>query len=528
MCAKIIEPGFDGFHTTTGNILAPDTPLRSFQRQERAVGGRIDMGTHDMIHLSIIPQEGSNSSEQMADCLRQFKDMADKQGVSMSQAVQMTLFAPSEGYSDTEAVYNSQMEKLFGGRENTPAFSVIGQTPAFDRKAGFEAVLVAPKDDHPLRLNSVSGDPKLIGAPLVIGEKEISSLLGVSDGSLSGIGSAKYSVIEVDGGKWVYSAGLRGSMTDSTYDNARGALAKEIAILVKEGIFDPSQVVDDKWGRGVGALQTGLLNSRHYVHDIVGEAYNYLNVARDEAYDAARLYKPLPSATGIGNFSKPGDVVMELIGVSGVDYEPVVVAAHGEAWQYQMQWMSGQAVGSQTTGTGVGKKVSVPKFNRAVYLPGIGVMFISGTASVEKGKGLLYSPEQFDRESRVNNDNGVLMDVTEIADNMGVEALVKRGFPMVRGADDKFYYTAKTPALAQTIVTLRNITRLLAAREMSFNDMAISRVYIRDLEDKVDVMGLCGKIMGGVPKQCTQAPVCYDNWLVEIEGVAGKRKKLIY
>ncbi|MFH1403816.1 MAG: RidA family protein [Candidatus Altiarchaeota archaeon] len=523
MAQIISDRSVPGFSQSEGGLLVPDSPLKSIENQKRAVGGRIDFGSHFQHRYSLMPREGATPVEQLDDCVKQLRNLTGRRGLSLSHAVQMTVFVPSEGYADTVKQLEKHMEDVYGGKENVPPISFVGQTPADGRKSGMEAVVIEPKKGHELMINpGIIGADGIaaVGRPKAINEGEMERLLGMEEGSLKGVGEARYSVVIVGDEKWVYAAGLAGN-PDSTNagEKAWGALAKEMAILVREGIFERDAVVN-----------TGLLNSHHTVHDIIGDNYNHLNVVRDEMYKRMGIYK-YPSATGIGSFSSEGDVIIGMIGAKGVDYEPVVVVQHGEAHQYSMQFMKqqvvGKPVGGQVDATGVGKPVSVPKFNRALYLPGHEVVLVSGTASVEKGKGLLYGPEAFEAESQANGGRGVQLDVTEIVDSVGMKRIRERGLGVIAGADNRVYFRAETAAEAQTIVTIRNMTRLLAAKGMSLNDLAHSRVYVADLDDSGRVMDLVGKIFGNNPTQCVEAPVCYKGWLVEIEGIAGKNKSLI-
>jgi hypothetical protein len=254
-----------------------------------------------------------------------------------------------------------------------------------------------------------------------------------------------------------------------------------------------------------------------------------------------------------------------MLAASGVRYEPVIVPEHGEAYQYQTQWMEGQAklgtsVGERLKG-GIGLPASVPKFSRAMYLPDQEVMLISGTASVVTGKGFLYSPDDYAKENAEAGGKGIQFDVTEMVESIGLETLKQRQketedkekwrksgsllLPaaqvespsdgqaqkqekLKRDENGRYYLRAKSAAEAQALVTIRNITRLLKAKKMTLNDMAQSRVYVRDTEDADSVMALCKRFFGDKASICVKAPVCYNNWLVEIEGIAAKGKSLIY
>jgi hypothetical protein len=367
----------------------------------------------------------------------------------------------------------------------------------------------------------VGGDVRAVGAPRILGERDIERLLGLDEGSLKGIGDARYCVAQAGGKKWVYSAGLAGDpQSTSAAQKGRGALAKEMAILLQERIFDPEALSN-----------RGLLNSHHYIHDIVGANYNEgLNVPRDEFYSRLRVLT-YPSATGIGMFSGPGDMTVEFTAASGVDYEPVIVQRHGEAYQYTANWLARQAAGKtaggQAAGGGVGRKVSPPKFSRAVYLREEGLMILSGTASVERGKGLLYGPADFEAEKAANGGRGVDVDVTEIAESAGLQNLRRRGLNILSTAENMLYMRVETSVEAQALTTIRNKARLMAARGLTLRDMAQVRDYYTFSEDEGRVRGVYERVYGNIPMVFVRGPVCYRDWNNESEGYATKRKEII-
>ncbi|MFH0863011.1 MAG: hypothetical protein V1875_08300 [Candidatus Altiarchaeota archaeon] len=469
--------------------------------------------------MSINPQKGVGGVDQFSDCLEQFENVIKREKLTLGHAVQMTVFIPSDRYEETVKSYRRRLEAFCGGPENAPPVSFIGQAPVRGKMAAMEAVVLAPKEGHTLMINRggiLTDEGPVVGRPLVIGEDDVRSLVG--HGTVpAGVGDARYCIAEVDGKKWVYSAGLCGNPSSSLpSEKGLGALAKEMAILLKEGVFDPCS-----------PNNLGLLNSHHYVHDIVGNNYNdALNVPRDFLYTmfGVRVY---PSATGIGQFSTTGDMIVEFTAAKGVEYTPVIVKEHGEAYQYADTWLSqqaaGQAIGRQVSG-GAGGKVSPPKFSRAIYLPGERLLIISGTASVEKGKKPpLYSPEDFMGEKAETGVLGVDIDVTEIEESAGRQNLMDRGLKIFDGPSKRRFLRVQTAAEAQAIVTIRNKVRLMNAAGLTIGDMAQCRDYITHPEDEERVISIYEKVYGNVPMVFVRGPVCYRNWINESEGIAAKK-----
>jgi len=503
-----------------GGIVMPADSLKHLEKHAR--GARLDLGDHYQLRLSLNPEKGATGEERFGDCLKQMESLISREKLSLNHAVQLTVFVPREGYGKTVAKYRKQLEELYGSPEDVPPVSFIGQTPAQGKKAALEAVVLAPKKGHLLRINPrllEADNAPTLGPPRTMSEEEIENLLKLEPGALRGIGGARYSTAQVDHKKWVYSAGLSGNPeSQSTPDNARAALAKEMAILIREGMYEVGK-----------PFQRGLINSHHYIHDIIGANYNHLNVQRKEVYDRFGVY-PFPSATGIGMFTNPGGVVMELTAARGVDYEPVLVEKHGEAYQYCIDWMkkqaAGQSVGSPVPGSGAGKEISVPRFSRALYLPEEQMMYVSGTASVERGK-LLYGSKAFLAENARNNGEGAYFDMAEIAESAGIENLRKGGLAVFRGKEGGLLLRVESAVEAQTLVTIRNMVRLLAAKGLTLKDQAQARIYYTKPEDEGKVKALCGKIFADTPTTYVHGPVCYDDWLVEMESTAAKKLERI-
>lgn len=498
----------------------PGDSLMDIETQRRALGARIDLGDHYQCRLSINPSKGATGAEQFIDCLEQLRNAASREKVTLGHAVQMTVFVPPQGYAETVSQYRSAMEDFFGGGDMVPPVSFIGQAPVRGKLAAMEAVVLAPKNGHNLMINRsgiLTGESPVVGAPRTLPEEEVRSIIGTT--VPPGIGDARYCVAEIDGKKWVYSAGLCGNPASSSpSEKGLGALAKEMAILVKEGIYDQCS-----------PNNLGLLNSHHYVHDIVGNNYNAaLNVPRDFLYTMFGV-KVFPSATGIGQFSSEGDMIVEFTASKGVRYLPVIVKEHGEAYQYSDSWLNQQAAGRSVGGKfkgGAGEKVSPPKFSRAVYLPDQSAIILSGTASVEKGKGLLYGPEEFGDEKAKTGILGCDIDVTEIENSAGRQNLMSRGLKIFDGPAKRRYLRVQTAGEAQAIVTIRNKVRLKAAAGLTIKEMAQCRDYITHPEDEERIISIYEKVYGNIPMIFVRGPVCYRNWINESEGFAAKSKEL--
>ena len=495
--------------------LKPDENVRDlprpFEIRKVCDGNFIDWGTHKTLNLSLRPGVAGETGPQFEGLLSRLKRHALQNGVSLSNTVQITAFAPSDDFESSKKEYEKMLAKAFKGLENVPPTSIVGQNPLDGANAGLEAVLLSQKSGKELIVNpSPSGQ----GVVKTLTESQVEELSGQNPGSLSGSGDTRYCTAISGDAKWVFSAGLCGKKGSSdASDNARVALAKQMAILCQEGIFDPE-----------AKKNRGLVNSHHYLDDIVGPNYNRLNVERDRMYTRFGV-DSFPSATGIGMSTRQGDVIMELT-ATDAEYEPVIVSQHGEAYQYKKEWLKGQSIGKKMGEQGAGKSVSVPMFSRAVYIPKSGVMIISGTASVEKGRGPMYLPDHFESEKRQKGK--VEVDVTDIADSVGIERLRATGFGLLADDKSRINLSVESAAQAQTLVTIRNMARLLKARGMSLKDLALARVYVTKPEDEKQIRRITEPLFKNTPCQSVRGPVCYDDWLVEIEGIAAKSKAPVY
>jgi enamine deaminase RidA (YjgF/YER057c/UK114 family) len=440
-----------------------------------------------------------------------FKESLSGSRFDSKNVVSQTVFASQSSIGSLRADSPRLFGEFYGGWENTPSTGIVGQRPV-NGGVGFEAVLVLPKKGFSMLINAgVTDSPgRTHNPPKRLNASDTERLLDLPAGTHEDSEDVVYSTVFVDGKKWVYASGLSGNPSQKTAkEHSKTAIAKEMAILIREGVFTPGKIV-----------QAGLINSKHYLHDIVGSNYNEFNVERDLAYRKIGLVRDYPSATGIGMFTDSGEVIIEMTAAKGVDYEPVTVARHGEAHQYSLKWLSGQAVGGLVGAKRPGIRVATPKFSRAIYLPKEKIMIISGTASVEAGTGIQYGIKDFQTENK--DGMGVNVDITPMAESIGVQELKKTSLDIIADPNGKIFAKAKTPALAQTIVTLRNMARLLNAKDMSLKDLAQARVYLKDINQHGEVMPTIKELTGNTPALCVEGPVCYDEMLVEIEGIAGK------
>lgn len=460
-----------------GTLLVP----KGLTDQKRVSAKRIDVGSHYEIRCSVIPVTGSGAKEQFDDCLKQVNDLLESQGLEHASVAQQTVFVPSDGYGSKRAGFQQQLDEFYG-KESVPPTSFVGQTPA-DKQAAMEVILLAPKDGHNLKIRHEA------------------------------IGAARYKVAEADGLKWVYSAGLEGTAaSDDTSDKAREAFGLMKAILTKEGLSFNDVVLQ-----------------KNYIDTIVGSNYNKFNMMRADVYASEGLVEDFPAATGIGmDTGITGGVCLEFVALGAtkedVLRESVENPRQRSSYKYDAAWLKvqaaskqdgrGRSVGQMKGGQGAGLSVSTPKFSRGKYLR-VGdkeYFLVSGTAAFV-GTGTLFTEEL---------KEPAWIEIDDLADSVGMERIRESGIGAVAFPDGKLRVKAETAVEAQTWETIKNISSLIGQTGMTLDDMAQVRVYVKDLDDASSVLDICDKIFKDTPSLCVNGPVCYDEMLVEIEGVATK------
>ncbi len=78
--------------------------------------------------------------------------------------------------------------------------------------------------------------------------------------------------------------------------------------------------------------------------------------------------------------------------------------------------------------------------------------------------------------------------------------------------------------ILQTARTLENMDQLLHSGNATLRDLMYVIVYLRDPSDIGPIESYLTGVLGGVPYVIVHAPICRPKWLVEIEGLAIKRK----
>ena len=77
---------------------------------------------------------------------------------------------------------------------------------------------------------------------------------------------------------------------------------------------------------------------------------------------------------------------------------------------------------------------------------------------------------------------------------------------------------------AQTLRSWENVDVLLEEAGMSFGDVTMMLVYIRNLDDYAAVRRLYDERFGSsIPNLILHAPICRPTWLMETECIAVKR-----
>jgi enamine deaminase RidA (YjgF/YER057c/UK114 family) len=77
---------------------------------------------------------------------------------------------------------------------------------------------------------------------------------------------------------------------------------------------------------------------------------------------------------------------------------------------------------------------------------------------------------------------------------------------------------------AQTLRSWENVGVLLEEAGMSFDDVTVMIIYVRNRKDFEAVDKLYDERFGGsIPKLILAAPICRPTWLMETECIAVKR-----
>jgi len=430
---------------------------------------KLDLGSHFEIRCSIYPSSGEGVGGQFKDCLSQISRILTAQGVDRKNIVQFTVFLPSDGFLWNREAAASVLGDFLHESGFIPPTSFIGQTPSHGKMTCLESVILTPKENISLKIR----------------HEHIPQV------------DVDYSAAEVGGHRWMWGGGLEGHGPDTKTSCVR-AFSLLADVLAREGM----------------SFQH-IVSQKNYVDSICHRNYNDFNVVRAAAYRRGGLVDGFPSATGIGTVTGvPGHFVMEFVAYDGVR-EPLDNDWQRPAHKYDREWLEQQArgVGASIGGSlssSTGLSVDTPKFSRGLYLPESGVFLVSGTASII-GTKIQHTMDE-PKEMRID----------DLADAFVGRGVGGSGFEVVADAGGRFVVQTTSAVEAQTWQTLKIINHLLAQRDMSVADIRQLRVYVKHIGDVNRVSEICRKVLGDVPTICVNGSVCYEDMLVELEGLAKK------
>ncbi|HNR41679.1 MAG TPA: hypothetical protein PKL65_05555 [Bacteroidales bacterium] len=270
-------------------------------------------------------------------------------------------------------------------------------------------------------------------------------------------GSVPYVVLGPEPGKELWAAGLG---DDELSENTRSASVKSFEMM--SGILDQE-----------GMSYNNLVRQWNYVGEILKisrryQNYQTFNEVRSEYYSKYRTAPGFPAATGIG--MKIGGVIIDFCAIQdspAVRTRPIDNPKQVNAYQYSQKVLKGLKV--------KGKPIkNPPQFERALFVANGDklTLFVSGTASI-----------------------------------IGQDTIGKENIK------------------EQTHITIENIKRLseitylgeLTGYDLSHGKCTLIRAYVKRQEYFSAVKDICREQFPGVPAIYTEADVCRDDLLVEIE-----------
>jgi hypothetical protein len=270
--------------------------------------------------------------------------------------------------------------------------------------------------------------------------------------------SIPYVVRVTDTAKQVWAGGLgAGLFPDNTRKAATTAFNLIREILNAEKMSFDNIVRQWNYIGNILEIKNGIQN------------YQVFNEVRSENYHKYRSIHSYPAATGIG--MKHGGVCLDFFAIKAENNLNIIAIDNPDQirpYDYSQQVLKGKPV----SGDGIKHP---PQFERAVFLTDRQnlTLFVSGTASIIG------------------------------QDTIGIDDVEK-----------------------QTIVTIENIGKLTDATRIGHltgnSDqgglhLILLRVYIRKQDDFAKVKAICNEYFPGVTAIFTEADICRDDLLVEIE-----------
>ena len=199
-----------------------------------------------------------------------------------------------------------------------------------------------------------------------------------------------YILLEHNGNKKIYAAGLSASLNASIKDQSMEAFHLAEGILANENM-DFSDVIR-QWNYIENITKTVLYDDQTFQH------YQLFNDVRSLYYQKVHFKNGYPAATGIG--MNTGGIILDIIAGKGDDFgiipidNPEQISAHN----YSENVLIGKEIEEF-------EKKSTPKFERAKYIDSVfgKTLYISGTAAI---KGELTIPsDDILRQTEVTIDN---------------------------------------------------------------------------------------------------------------------------
>jgi enamine deaminase RidA (YjgF/YER057c/UK114 family) len=379
----------------------------------------------------ILPKNNNDFREQLGDCLKQIEKIRI---ASDNYIIQHSFFINSS----TNSEYLERLHTIYHWLEEIysfiPSTSIIAQSPANGINISVEILILSDKTDD-----------------VTITYKQEKGI--------------HYTTIENINCRELYVGGITAKAPhDKFIDQVKRTYALLQAILDKESLLF-SDIIR-QWNYVENILS---------IHDHNGERiqnYQVLNDVRSQYYATTEFTNGYPAATGIGMNS--GGLVLEVYAVKAVeqvDIIPLKNPKQTDAYRYSDIVLIGDALEKYSN-------KSTPKFERAKYvsIAGLRVIYISGTASIEKEKTI--------------------------------------------GEGDIRVQTAVTLDNISALISDENLKRSGIVSNGAKFDYSFIRVYIKNTSDTDSIKLICNNCFGLIPIHYLIADVCRDNLLIEIEGIA--------
>ena len=277
--------------------------------------------------------EKETSQEQIQECLQAYRDFT--KDLVDPLAIRCTLFIHANDNSE----YLEKKDIIFSESRNVFHYpTVIGQAPIHGKMALECVVIDKHEHDFNFHLKTYRDHP--------------------------------YILIEYQGNKKIYVAGLSGSLDESIKDQSIKAFDLAEHILATENM-DFSDVIR-QWNYIENITKIVPCDDQTFQH------YQLFNDVRSLYYQKVHFKNGYPAATGIG--MNTGGIILDIIAGKGDDFgiipidNPEQISAH----HYSEKVLIGKEIEEF-------EKKSTPKFERAKYIDSVfgKTFYISGTAAIK-------------------------------------------------------------------------------------------------------------------------------------------------